>query len=156
MDHQIQFPPKSGYVPRVGGRRVRKTCFASPTEHRYHVNRRGITGRSEWQPVDNVVGKAQSPAFNVMALDDTDQIPISLVPIAMVRRLRLVPSAAAVESLADLGTIANLWLLYLTAMATRSASPSKMFIDLWPKSHAVCFANKAFRTGLRLESLKRR
>ena len=55
-----------------------------------------------------MVGKAQSPAFNVMALDDTDQIPISLVPIAMVRRLRLVPSAAAVESLADLGTIANL------------------------------------------------
>ena len=127
MDHQIQFPPESGYVPRVGGRRVRKTCFASPTEHRYHVNRRGITGGSEWRPVDNVVGKAQSPAFNVMALDDTDQIPISLVPIAMVRRLRLVPSAAAVESLADLGTIANLWLLYLTAMATRSASPARCY-----------------------------
>lgn len=52
-----------------------------------------------------------------MALDDTDQIPISLVPIAMVRRLRLVLSAAAVESLADLGTIANLWLLHLTALA---------------------------------------
>jgi len=45
--------------------------------------------------------------FNVMALDDTDQIPISLVSIAMVRKLRLVPSAVAVESGADLGTIAN-------------------------------------------------
>jgi hypothetical protein len=42
-----------------------------------------------------------------MALDDTDQIAISLVPIAMVRKLRLVPSAVAVESLADRGTIAN-------------------------------------------------
>ena len=63
-----------------------------------------------------------------MALDDTDQIPISLVPIAMVIRLRLVPSAAAAESLADLGTIANLWLLHLTAMATHSASPARCLL----------------------------
>lgn len=156
MDHQIQFPPKSGYVPRVGGRRVRKTCFASPTEHRYHVNRRGITGGSEWRPVDNVVGKAQSPAFNVMALDDTDQIPISLVPIAMVRRLRLVPSAAAVESLADLGTIANLWLLHSTAMTTRSASPERCLLIHGLNLLQCASLTRNSGPGFRLESLETR
>jgi hypothetical protein len=91
-----------------------------------------------------------------MALGGTDQIPISLVPIAMVRRLRLVLSAAAVESLADLGTIANLWLRYFDCYGDALGESSKVFIDSWPKSHAVCFANKAFRTVLRLESLKTR
>jgi hypothetical protein len=47
-----------------------------------------------------------------MALDDMEQIQISLVPFAMARKLKLAPSAAAVESLADVGTKTNIACLF--------------------------------------------
>ena len=86
----------------MGGRRVRKTCFASPTEHHFHVNRRGIIGGSEWRHVKNVAEKEKSLVSNVMAPVDTDLIPTSPVSIAMVRKLSLVQIVAVVESLVDI------------------------------------------------------
>jgi hypothetical protein len=56
-----------------------------------------------------------------MALGDTVQIPTSLAPIAMVRKLRLVPSAAAAESLADFTFVTPQVVASLFAMAKRSA-----------------------------------